>query len=720
MSRLGGLLYRRARTVLAFSVLILIAAALLGVGAFGKLQGGGFDDPAAASSRAAAVIDDHFGGQTNLVLMVHANSGSVDTPAVADAARQLTERVAAEPGLSQVASYWTTAAPAMKSRDGANGIVVAHIDGDATQVSERAAVLVDRYRGPSGPITVGAGGSAAVQHDVNDQVAKDLGLAESIAIPITLILLVLAFGSVVAALVPLILGVVAILGTFAELDLLGRITAVSVYSVNLTTALGLALGVDYALLLVARFREELSGGADVREAVAAMLRTAGRTIVFSATTVIAALAALLVFPEFFLRSFAYAGMGVVAVAAISALTVVPALLAVLGHRVNAWSLPWSKAHRGSDAPAWGRLAAAVTRRPIAAALPVVAILALVAGPLLGVGFSIPDERVMPAGAASRQVSDTLHDDFDGFGHASVDVVIDGPSTTSAIADYAARVSQLPGVTGVTTSLGTWVHGNSTDTGPAVAVLAQPGLQRLTVASDLDEKSAAASDLVRSVRAAAAPAGAVALVGGVDAQQLDTESSIGSRLPIAALMIVATTFALLFAFTGSVVQPLRALLLNALGLSAALGAMVWIFQDGHLSGLLGFTPRPTDTAMAVLLFCVAFGLSMDYEVILTSRIKELHDQGAATTDAVIHGLAKTGRIVSTAAGLLAVSFFAFGVSKVSFIQMFGLGTGLAILIDALLIRGILVPAAMSLLGGTNWYAPAPLRRLHRYIALQDHS
>ncbi|MGW4124846.1 MMPL family transporter [Nocardia sp. NPDC004711] len=696
------MLYRRARTVLAFSVLILIAAAFLGAGAFGKLQGGGFDDPAAASSRAAAAIDDHFGGQTNLVLMVHANSGTVDTPAVADAARQLTERVAAEPGMSQVASYWTTAAPAMKSRDGANGIVVAHIDGDAGQVSERTAVLVERYRGASGPITVGAGGTAAVQHDVNDQVAKDLGLAESIAIPLTLILLVLAFGSVVAALVPLILGVVAILGTFAELDLLGRITAVSVYSVNLTTALGLALGVDYALLLVARFREELSGGADVRAAVATMLRTAGRTIVFSATTVVAALAALLVFPEFFLRSFAYAGMGVVAIAAISALTVVPALLAVLGRRVNACSLPWSNAHRGSDAPAWGRLAAAVTRRPIAAALPVVAILALVAGPLLGVGFSIPDERVMPANAASRQVADTLHDGFAGFGHASVDVVIDGPATTSAIADYAARVSQLPGVTGVTTSV------------------AQPRLQRLTVASDLDEKSTAAGDLVRSVRAVAAPAGTVALVGGVDAQQIDTESSIGSRLPIAALMIVLTTFALLFAFTGSVVQPLRALLLNALGLSAALGAMVWIFQDGHLSGLLGFTPRPTDTAMAVLLFCVAFGLSMDYEVILTSRIKELRDQGAATTDAVIHGLAKTGRIVSTAAGLLAVSFFAFGVSKVSFIQMFGLGTGLAILIDALLIRGILVPAAMSLLGRTNWYAPAPLRRLHRYIALQDHS
>ncbi|HEX9337567.1 MAG TPA: MMPL family transporter, partial [Pseudonocardiaceae bacterium] len=277
-------------------------------------------------------------------------------------------------------------------------------------------------------------------------------------------------------------------------------------------------------------------------------------------------------------------------------------------------------------------------------------------------------------------------------------------------------STLPGVLSVSSSAGTFAHGG--EAGHGNPAFGRPDAQRLTVVTDLVAKSAPAADLVRAIRAIPGPDGTSALVGGTDASQIDAENTIGARLPLAALLILLSTFVLLFAFTGSIVQPLRALVLNALGLSATLGAMVWIFQDGHLTGLLGFTPQPTDTSMTVLLFCVAFGLSMDYEVILTSRIKELHDGGASTTQAVTQGLARTGRIVSTAAGLLAVSFFAFGTSSVSFLQMFGLGTGLAILVDAILIRGVLVPAAMALLGRAAWYAPAPLRRLHGRIALRE--
>lgn len=717
LERLGGFVYRHARLVLAVTVVALACAAVLGLGAFGKLRTGGFDDPNSQSSRAAAVIDDRFGGQTNLVLLVHAPTGSVDSAAVRTAGRQLTARLTHEPNVTGVSSYWSTNAPAMKSRDGTNAVVVAHVVGDDTQVMTRTNDLLPRYVTSSGPVTVAAGGDAAVSQDITSQVGRDLAIAESIAVPITALLLVLAFGSVVAALLPLVIGLVAIVGTFAELSILGDVTDVSVFAINLTTALGLALGVDYALLLVARFREQLVAGADTASAVVTTVRTAGRTIAFSAATVVAALATLMVFPQFFLRSFAFAGMGVVAIAAVAALLVVPALLTVLGTRVNALRLPWSRVdRRGPSSPMWRRVASTVGRRPVVAALPVVAVLLLVAVPLAGVTFGTPDQRVLPAGAPSRQVADTLQDSFAGFGHAAADVVTTGPAGADSLRAYAARVSALPGVLDVSTGAGTFAHGSPV--GPGMAGFGRPDAQRLSVATDLVPKSTGAADLVRAIRAIPGPGGTGTLVGGTDAEQIDATSSIGARLPLAVLLILLSTFVLLFAFTGSVVQPIRALVLNALGLSATLGAMVWIFQDGHLAGWLGFTPQPTDTSMTVLLFCVAFGLSMDYEVILTSRIKELHDGGASTSDAVTEGLARTGRIVSTAAGLLAVSFFAFGTSSVSFLQMFGLGSGMAILVDAILVRGVLVPASMALLGRLAWYAPAPLRRLHGRMALRE--
>ena len=719
LERLGEFVFRRARSVLVVAEVLLAGAAVLGMGAFGKLQSGGFDDPNSPSSRAATAIGDQFGGATNLVLLVRPTTGSVDDASVRAAGEQLTERLSHEADLTNVASYWTTHSPAMRSHDGTQAIAVAHVTGDNTQLGARTKTILDRYVSTGGPLTITAGGDAAVNHDINGQVGKDLAIAESIAVPVTLLLLVLAFGSVVAALLPLVIGLVAILGTFAELDLLAGVTSVSVFAINLTTALGLALGVDYALLLVARFREQLFAGADVRTATVTTVRTAGRTIAFSAATVVMALAALSVFPQFFLRSFAYAGMGVVAIAALAALFVVPALLTVLGTRVNALRLPWSRVHtRGPESPLWGRLAAAVGRRPALAALPVVAVLLLVAVPLTGVTFGTPDQRALPTSAPSRQVADTLQNDFAGFGHAAADIVTTGPVDRTDLTGYAQRVSALPGVLTVASSAGTFAHGALVARGPADAGYGRPDAQRLSVATTLATKSAQATDLVNAIRAIPGPAGTTALVGGADAAQIDAEHAIGTRLPLAALLIIVSTFVLLFAFTGSVVQPLRALVLNAIGLSATLGAMVWIFQDGHLRSLLGFTPQPTDTSMTVLLFCVAFGLSMDYEVILTSRIKELHDDGASTTDAVTQGLARTGRIVSTAAGLLAVSFFAFGTSSVGFLQMFGLGSGLAILIDAILIRGVLVPAAMALLGSAAWYAPAPLRRLHGRIALRE--
>jgi RND superfamily putative drug exporter len=455
----------------------------------------------------------------------------------------------------------------------------------------------------------------------------------------------------------------------------------------------------------------------VPEAVARTTATAGRTIAFSALTVAAALSALLVFPVYFLKSFAYAGVGVTLLSAVSALVVLPALLAVLGHRVNAGRVRGLKPVRSVESPFWGRLATRVMRRPALAAIPVIAVLLLMATPLLKVTFATPDERVLPTSAPAHQVGDILRADF-ATAPAVIDVVVKGSSGQPAIASYARQLSALAGVQRADSSAGSFAAGSATAPGTNPASMSAAGLQRISLNSGLDTSSSQAQTLVRQVRAVAGPAGATVLVGGTTAVLIDSKHAISSHLLEAAVIIVVTTFLLLFLFTGSVVQPLRALLGNALTLGATLGAMVWIFQEGHLSSLLGFTPTPTNTSMPVLLFCIAFGLSMDYEVFLMSRIKELRDSGASTPDAVVHGLARTGRIVSTAAAVLAVSFFAFGTSKVSFIQFFGLGTGLAILIDATLVRGVLVPAFMRAFGERSWYAPSAMRRLHDRIGISE--
>lgn len=459
--------------------------------------------------------------------------------------------------------------------------------------------------------------------------------------------------------------------------------------------------------MVSRFREQLSAGVSVDDAVRSTVSTAGRTVAFSAATVAAALGSLLVFPQYFLRSFGFAGVGVVAVAAVSTLFVMPALFVVLGHRVNSGRLPWVKRGRVDDrTPLWGRLARTVMRRPAITALPVLAVLLLAASPLLGIAFGTPDERVLPEGAESRQVATVLREDFDGSEESALHVVIDQPVAEAPLASYAAGLSGLDGVVRVETGSGSYAGGEPTATGPGNPALGRPEAQRITVVSALEPKSDAAQSLVKEVRATDPPAGASPLVGGTDAQLVDSRTSIGDRLPIAVALIVVTTFVLLFLFTGSIVQPLRALALNVVSLAATLGVMTWIFQDGALSSLLGFTAQPMEMSMTVLMFCIAFGLSMDYEVFVTSRIKELHDLGEDNESAVTHGLGRTGRIVSAAALLLAVSFFAFGTAEISFMQMFGLGSGLAILIDAIAVRGVLVPAAMRLLGRSAWYAPGP--------------
>ena len=701
--RLGLKIVARARVVLAMSLAALVISAVFGIGAFARLLSGGFDDPASASSQAKVLLDQKFGGEPDLIFLVHARTGTVDGTAVTATGQALAHRLSADARLRGVTSYWTTQAPGMRSRDGTDALILAKVIGDEQTADTNAkALLADYAHLDSSDATVRIGGARGT--DVAGQVGKDLAVAEAIAVPITVVLMIIVFGSLVASLLPLAIGVLAIFATFAELDLLTHVTSVSVFAINLATGLGLGLGMDYALLMVSRFREELAKGVDVGDAVARTMATAGRTIAFSALAVAAALSAMLVFPVYFLKSFAYAGVGVTIFSAATALLVLPALLAVLGRRVNSGRIRGIRAARSVEAPFWGRLAAGVMRRPVVAAFPVVAVLLFLATPLFSVTFGTPDERVLPTSAASHQVGDALRNDFATTPDV-IDVLITPALSPSELQGYTQQLSHLSGVQRADITIGT-------------AGAGQPIPQRVSLSTGLDAASGASQDLVRQVRAVSAPAGTTVLVGGATATLVDAKQAISSHLLLAGALIVVTTFILLFLFTGSILQPIRALLGNTLTLGATLGAMVWIFQDGHFADVLGFTPRPTDTAMPVLLFCIAFGLSMDYELFVISRIKELHDAGVSNADAVTGGLARTGRIVSTLAALLAVGFFAFGSSHVSFIQLFGLGTGLAILIDATLVRGVLVPAFMRAFGERSWYAPMPLRRIHNRIGVSE--
>jgi putative drug exporter of the RND superfamily len=713
---IGRFAATRARGILIAGLILLIGAAAVGFTAFGKLKPDGFTDPAAESSQVQTVIDERFGGDVDVVAMISARSGSVDDPAVRTPATDLAERIAADPAVADSVSYWQTSAPSLKSDDGRHGLIAIKLDQDDQDATE---AFTEKYGAvPEAAFDLTFGGPKMMSVDSADQVGKSLALAEAIAVPIILILLIFAFGSLVAAVLPLLIGAVTVFGTFAALSGLASATDVSIYSINLTTALSLGLAVDYALLMVSRFREELTAGRTVEDAVVRTVRTAGRTIVFSALTVAVALAVLTVFPLYFLRSFAYSGIAVVLIAMVTSVVVLPALLKALGYRVNSGRLPWFKKTPSAVSSFWRKVAGVVTSRPVLCSLPVIAVLVVGALPVLKAEFGTPDDRVLPATTQTRQVGDTLRAHFPDDSSRAIQVIVPGQLSPAQVADYAGELSRLPDVARVDSSSGSFVDGATRGATPADAGMGRADVQRLAVITEDEPRSDAAQNLVRTIRDTTGPTSAEPQVGGPAAVLMDSKEAIGSRLPLTAGLIALSTFILLFLFTGSVLQPIRALVFNVLGLSATIGVMVLIFQEGWLSDFLGFTPMPLDTSMLMLLFCIAFGLSMDYEVFVLSRIKEGHDLGLDRRASVVEGLSHTGRIVSTAAVLIAVNFFAFGTGGVSFLQMFGIGTGLAIMIDATLIRGVLVPAGMRLLGKAAWWSPPPLRWLHSKIGLSE--
>jgi RND superfamily putative drug exporter len=740
LSRIGRFTIRYRKVVLVAALLVFAASGAYGGSVSKHLSSGGFDDPGSESYQADQLVDHVFGASTpNLILLVTAKDGNVDDPAVAAAANALTDQLSKERHVGQAVSYWSLGnAPPLRSDHGDRALVLARLAGDQNQVNERVEGLVGKYTRHDAEITVAVGGYSAVFREVGDTIEDDLVRAESIALPITLILLLLVFGTVVSSSLPLAIGAMSVVGTFVVLRLLSTVTEVSIFSLNLTTAMGLGLAIDYALFMVNRYREELQAGHDPQIAVQRTVRTAGRTVAFSAMTVAASLCALLVFPLAFLRSFAYAGVAVAFLAGTFSVVVLPALLSLLGRRVDSLAI-FKRSTRTTEHGFWHRMAITVMKRPVLIGGAAIAILLFLGTPFLKLDISLPDDRVLPTDAKSRQVHDIIREEFSSQEAGAESVVATGigdpASRTADIDRYAAALAQLPGVSRVDAATGTYCAAGLVEQlhcEPGQNVLpggsgrylgfskdARGGSTYLSVVPDVEPLSAKGEQLVKDIRSVDAPFDDVK-VTGQSAQLVDIKDSLFDKLPLAIAIIAIVTFIVLFLQFGSVLIPIKALILNLLSLSATFGAMVFVFQEGHASHLLNFTATgQIDATTPILMFCVAFGLSMDYEVFLLSRIKEEHDRTGDNELSVAVGLEKTGRLVTAAALLIAVVFTSFATSHITFIKLFGVGLTLAVLMDAFLIRGTLVPAFMRLAGEWNWWAPGPLRRLHQRIGFSEH-
>ena len=720
LERLTRTLILRRKRVLGITILVIIFAGAFGGNVAKHMSNGGFDDPNSESARAAETLKHAFGtGNPNFVLLITAKPG-VDSPAAQRAGGAIETKLAHSPNVKQVVGYFTTHSPALRSKSGSQAIVVAQITGSDDQISTRVKTLSKQFTSKGSMVSVSVGGFAEIFRQVGSTIQADLAKAEAIALPITFLALVVVFGGLVAASLPLAIGITAILGTFLVLRLLTLVTSVSIFSLNMTTAMGLGLGIDYALFIVSRYREELRAGADQDDALVTTMQTAGRTIIFSALTVALSMSALLVFPLFFLRSFAYAGIAVVLIAMAGALIVLPALLAVLGPRVDSLVL-WRRTPKPFGEGVWHRIAVTVMKRPIAIGSVVAVILLALGTPFLSVHFGLPDDRVLPASASSRITMQMIHDNFSFHDTDKLTIVAEGAHVTNKASradldTYAKHLSQLSGVGRVETVTGRYrnghqVAGPATVTGILAKQYARPAGVTLAVIPTIESYSRAGEQLVKDVRAVPAPFPVG--VTGAAPQLVDVEHSLFSRMPLAMAIIGLATFILLFLLTGSVVVPLKALVLNLLSLSAMFGAMVWIFQQGHLRWLFGnfLATGYLDTTTPILMFCVAFGLSMDYEVFLLSRIKEEYDLTGDTRASVAAGLERTGGIVTSAAALFAIINISFTTSGITFIKLFGLGLTIAVILDATLVRAALVPSVMRLMGDLNWWAPSWARKIH---------
>jgi RND superfamily putative drug exporter len=691
-----------ARRVGLIAIAFFLLAGAIGGSVASRLDPYGADDPATETVQAKERLEA-AGLRMPAVIAVVENA-PVAKPASRARVVGLENRVRERSDVAAVTGYYDTRSPAFVSRDGSSTYfaVALKTTGDK-QVQEVGGDIASELSAHPGVVV---GGFAVAQEQVNKQVEKDLRMAELIAFPLLFLLSLLFFRSLVASVLPLMIGGLAIVGTFLILRLASEFASISIFALNLTTALGLGLAIDYSLFIVSRYREEIAKDGPGLAMMRRVLATSGRTVFFSSLTVAAALASLLVFPQRFLYSMGLGGALVALFAALISLTVLPAVLTLLGNRVNSGAPRFLQRRAEADArPAetgfWYRLSRFVMRRPIPIATLSALLLIVLGLPFLGIKFNTVDPTVLPKSASARQAYDTVSTQFPPYHETPIWVDVEGGGPKAA-ALMAARVGRVDGVAEVAPP-----QRLGGDVTAIQAISANPFV------------SDASQQTVKDIRNLSTPPGATVLVGGASADFIDFQASLSSHLPIALAIVVVATLVILFLMTGSVILPIKSLLMNFLNLSAVFGLLVLIFQDGRLQGFLDYTsPGAIEQTMPILLFAVAFGLSTDYAVFLLSRIKEARDNGASDSECVAIGLERTGRIVTAAALLFAVAMGAFATSQIIFIKENGVGTALAVLIDASIIRALLVPSLMELLGKWNWWAPAPLRRLHERWGISE--
>ena len=736
LTRIALLAIAAPRRIIACALLIVLGAAVFGIPAANHLSAGGFRDPTSGSAHASQLLFEKF-GQSDMQLMILLTDPTDAHSALARrVGNEIVDQIKQSSHVTDVRSFWTAnspqAAAQLISNDRRSALIVASLDGGEDEAPKYADALTNKLPYDRDGITVRFGGSAVARAQATSQTRRDAFVMESIAIPLSFLVIVWVFGGVLAALLPIAVGSMAIVAGMSVLRLIACATEVSVFALNLTIAIGLALAIDYTLLIISRYREELANGTDRDTALIQTMSAAGRTVLFSAITVALSLSAMILFPMYFLKSFAYAGIATVAVVAVAAIVVTPAALVLLGSRLDALDvrrLTRRLLKRPEPRPApverlfWYRSTKFVMRRALPVALACIALLILLGTPFFGVTWGYPDDRVLPPSASSRQVGDALRKDFSSNWSTQVLVVVpeaDGLRPVE-LDRYAADLSRVAEVSAVAAPTGTFVAGNKV--GPASTGTGNSsGSAYLTISGTAPLFSARSERQLDALHAVSGPDGKKVELTGLAAINRDSVDAITSRFPWVLALIVVITLVLLFLLTGSVVLPVKAVLLNALSLTATFGALVWIFQDGHL-GALGTTPSGTLVAnVPVLLFCIAFGLSMDYEVFLVSRIREywlMSERTAADNDeSVALGLARTGRVVTAAALVMSISFAALIAAQVSFMRMFGLGLALAVLVDATIVRMMLLPAFMHVLGKWNWWSPAPLARLHKRISISE--
>jgi putative drug exporter of the RND superfamily len=700
LNRIADLTWKHPKLVLSLVGVFALLAVAFGHDVEKHLKAAGFTDPASESERATGDLTEALGYDPNpaIVLVVRAPGGGpldVARPAVRDEVDRLSREVSRVEYVGHVVNPLQDhrAGAELIARDGHSLAITGHLT--TADIEDKGGVAAEAVEpiAASSSLDVAMGGFAAGFNDTNDQTRTDLTTAELIAFPILALLLLFVFRGVVAASIPLLIGMISTVGTLLVLRIMSGFVDTSLFALNIATGLSLGLAVDYALLMVSRYREEIAREGATREAHRRTVRTAGRTALISGMTVAAAMAALVFMPQRFLYSMAVAGASVAVLSSVIAILVVPSLLRLLGTRIDALSIRRGAA-LSDESDGWYRLARGVMKRPVAVALASSALLLVCAAPLLWTTLTGPSAEAVPPGQPSYDAYKYLNAHYPRDVTEAVTVAVDGPAGPTQLAGFERRIEAIDGI-----ARGTPFARASGQVAYANFALAGPALE------------GASQDALRQIRALTPPGSAAVLVSGNTARFVDQKQSLVDHAPLVVAIICLTTLLLLFMLTGSILLPIKTLLMNALTLGATLGILVVAFQAGWLDGPLSYTgPAAVEVTSLVFLFAVIFGLATDYAVLVMARIKEQHDLGKSNEDAVAIGIARTGRVITAAAVAIAVVFLAFAVSSVFFVKQIAIGMAVGVMIDATIVRALLVPSLMRLLGEWNWWAPAPLRRL----------